>query len=104
LHHHHSPHTPHPFPTRRSSDLERQRIGRAEGGRVGRRHIQIIHEGGTPARWRDFGIENLGKEEVPEFVLRTSPFGGATAIQLPIDRKSTRLNSSHLGISYAVFC
>src|SRR5258705_3646233 len=22
----------------------------------------------------------------------------------PIDRKSTRLNSSHLGISYAVFC
>src|SRR5437899_10195831 len=23
---------------------------------------------------------------------------------LPIDRKSTRLNSSHLGISYAVFC
>src|SRR5947199_3413680 len=27
--------------------------------------------------------------------------GGATAIE---DRKSTRLNSSHLGISYAVFC
>src|SRR5438045_4912360 len=24
--------------------------------------------------------------------------------QLPLDRKSTRLNSSHLGISYAVFC
>src|ERR1039458_1427015 len=23
---------------------------------------------------------------------------------LPVDRKSTRLNSSHLGISYAVFC
>src|SRR5262245_64682762 len=22
----------------------------------------------------------------------------------PVDRKSTRLNSSHLGISYAVFC
>src|SRR5262245_64506929 len=28
----------------------------------------------------------------------TSTLGGA------IDRKSTRLNSSHLGISYAVFC
>src|ERR1035438_1911020 len=26
------------------------------------------------------------------------------AINAPIDRKSTRLNSSHLGISYAVFC
>src|SRR5205814_6392623 len=25
-------------------------------------------------------------------------------IQVPEDRKSTRLNSSHLGISYAVFC
>src|SRR5438045_7849297 len=24
--------------------------------------------------------------------------------QVPLDRKSTRLNSSHLGISYAVFC
>src|ERR1035441_10986547 len=24
--------------------------------------------------------------------------------QLTVDRKSTRLNSSHLGISYAVFC
>src|SRR5437899_7782347 len=24
--------------------------------------------------------------------------------EAPVDRKSTRLNSSHLGISYAVFC
>src|SRR5438477_12870957 len=40
---------------------EGERIGRAEGGRIGCRHIQIIHEGGAPARWRDFGIENLGK-------------------------------------------
>src|SRR5262245_52544597 len=29
-------------------------------------------------------------------------FGGADLVDL--DRKSTRLNSSHLGISYAVFC
>src|ERR1039458_5747267 len=28
----------------------------------------------------------------------------AAAAAAPIDRKSTRLNSSHLGISYAVFC
>src|ERR1035441_3686392 len=26
------------------------------------------------------------------------------AVALGLDRKSTRLNSSHLGISYAVFC
>src|ERR1022692_1976685 len=29
---------------------------------------------------------------------------GVQACALPIDRKSTRLNSSHLVISYAVFC
>src|ERR1039458_2940575 len=27
-----------------------------------------------------------------------------SGVPLPVDRKSTRLNSSHLGISYAVFC
>src|SRR5690625_6282977 len=30
--------------------------------------------------------------------------GGATADVGPVDRKSTRLNSSHVAISYAVFC
>src|SRR5262245_65285129 len=29
---------------------------------------------------------------------------GEAAYQHALDRKSTRLNSSHLGISYAVFC
>src|SRR5262245_64572232 len=30
--------------------------------------------------------------------------GGINVKMKPVDRKSTRLNSSHLGISYAVFC
>src|SRR5262245_65349759 len=30
--------------------------------------------------------------------------GQDPAFRWPVDRKSTRLNSSHLGISYAVFC
>src|SRR5947199_1238405 len=30
--------------------------------------------------------------------------GVATLLAIVSDRKSTRLNSSHLGISYAVFC
>src|SRR5262245_64163651 len=36
----------------------------------------------------------------------SSPFTSraAPAVISPVDRKSTRLNSSHLGISYAVFC
>src|SRR3712207_7490062 len=28
----------------------------------------------------------------------------ANSVRLPLDRKSTRLNSSHANISYAVFC
>src|ERR1039458_6739971 len=32
------------------------------------------------------------------------PFSGFFAALREVDRKSTRLNSSHLGISYAVFC
>src|SRR5262245_63726159 len=40
---------------------------------------------------------------------RAADFGAAAqdldaAVDSPGDRKSTRLNSSHLGISYAVFC
>src|SRR5256885_8595819 len=31
-------------------------------------------------------------------------FGGGTEAATQLDRKSTRLNSSHLVISYAVFC
>src|SRR5262245_64541502 len=35
-------------------------------------------------------------------LVQSLPFG--EALELSLDRKSTRLNSSHLGISYAVFC
>src|SRR6202167_3780862 len=36
--------------------------------------------------------------------IRDAMVTGVQTCALPIDRKSTRLNSSHLGISYAVFC
>src|SRR5438045_9705901 len=39
----------------------------------------------------------------PEPVRRPEP-RPRQAVRLRRDRKSTRLNSSHLGISYAVFC
>src|SRR5256885_16646529 len=35
---------------------------------------------------------------------QNNPVGGPANNPLPPDRKSTRLNSSHLVISYAVFC
>src|SRR5205814_9551359 len=61
---------------------------------------------GSPERWRDtiFPGKNLAvcasdlafSRQYPELThLAQIPSG---------DRKSTRLNSSHLGISYAVFC
>src|SRR5258705_6550795 len=37
-------------------------------------------------------------------LLAASVLGGRPGLAGEIDRKSTRLNSSHLGISYAVFC
>src|SRR5205814_8081744 len=77
------------FPTRRSSDLisllaYRPRLGNLE-----------FHGSGR--------IPND-----PRAMIRTAQFAnpGATPIGKTRnqDRKSTRLNSSHLGISYAVFC
>src|SRR5690625_6365380 len=71
------PHHPHPlsFPTRRSSDLP-------PTSRASRRSPPPR---GCPGRW---------PRGTPEWT-RNSP---------PGDRKSTRLNSSHVAISYAVFC
>src|SRR5437879_7807686 len=75
----------HSFPTRRSSDLDVRKLdGRAvtvgddHGGVVGGRAQLIV------------GVDGVGAARAVEAALR--------------DRKSTRLNSSHRCISYAVFC
>src|SRR5690242_21295038 len=56
----------------------------------------------TPAR---FGIEPWMRELLPEpatpVTTTSTPSGTSTSTS---DRKSTRLNSSHMSISYAVFC
>src|SRR2546430_17358159 len=53
---------------------------------------------------REVGIAERGYR----VVVNTNPDGGQTAFHLHLhllgDRKSTRLNSSHSQISYAVFC
>src|SRR5262245_26132212 len=69
------------FPTRRSSDLQ------PEGK---------IRQPGSRGSLRRFAVALL----VPAVELAGRNF----AEELKLDRKSTRLNSSHLGISYAVFC
>src|SRR5262245_66009324 len=65
----------HSFPTRRSSDLD------------------LLVRAAGPARGRRSGTRRRGR-------LKQTVSGSRDHL----DRKSTRLNSSHLGISYAVFC
>src|SRR5207245_11081383 len=83
------PHSPghtcqrHSFPTRRSSDLSGAREDRFK---------QIV------AQQRLFGNASV------EGPLKSINFVQALARVNALDRKSTRLNSSHGSISYAVFC
>src|SRR2546427_9633129 len=48
--------------------------------------------------------EGQGRDRGSEGQDRGSRQGAAAGLVVPIDRKSTRLNSSHSQISYAVFC
>src|SRR3989440_8705359 len=58
--------------------------------------------------FRSFFVQMVGKEDLPNAIaLNSSIFNGARVVGPAIaglDRKSTRLNSSHDQISYAVFC
>src|SRR5207253_8766975 len=77
----------HSFPTRRSSDL------RPPG------------PGEEPAPHTEVGPVSLAQLQRHIAALGSPPV--STLVGLPLrreDRKSTRLNSSHVAISYAVFC
>src|SRR5437899_8749689 len=82
------------FPTRRSSDLGRRDAQCARGFLDTKPHVSRVH-------CRKFGGDlSLDFHPAPpEFAERAPDPAGELR-----DRKSTRLNSSHLGISYAVFC
>src|ERR1035438_6175627 len=45
-----------------------------------------------------------GRDGISRALYVTAAGGRVVVVRVFIDRKSTRLNSSHLGISYAVFC
>src|SRR5438874_3939118 len=57
--------------------------------------LQLLIDSPVMAEW----VENLSVARAPEHVLHGHNYFRATR-----DRKSTRLNSSHVEISYAVFC
>src|SRR5205807_3294757 len=82
------------FPTRRSSDLV------PHGRPGGRRPATIGGRGPRPDHQRARGTPPGRHEASTPTPLRLSPFAERNVR----DRKSTRLNSSHLVISYAVFC
>src|SRR3712207_6944086 len=88
------------FPTRRSSDLpveveEQQRV-RALLGRVRRGALQVEHQAAAVAE----PSERVGRRLAPTRRQQVP----AVAERDRQDRKSTRLNSSHANIPYAVFC
>src|SRR5207253_8151248 len=93
----------HSFPTRRSSDLEVEVIGE-----------EILHlckeKGIAFSDIQIYAPEIELYMPLIEFVFskRSIPFRfphfGDKNHEMDRDRKSTRLNSSHVAISYAVFC
>src|SRR5690606_40535990 len=88
----------HSFPTRRSSDLEPTSNG------IGGDAFALVwvkdklhglnSSGPAPKSISPEAVKALGHEKMPIHGV----------IPVTVDRKSTRLNSSHVKISYAVFC
>src|SRR5207253_4368521 len=89
----------HSFPTRRSSDLENLELA-LENALVGAEHLLLVFF----QRRRDEAF--AARDRLLAVVV------GGHRVQVRLrdldvvaeDRKSTRLNSSHVAISYAVFC
>src|SRR5699024_12789203 len=87
------------FPTRRSSDLCDVAPNHRTGQIVDRQNKTVLrHEA------------RKGAQRHPAMTLRVPARGGMMMTEgigqknRDADRKSTRLNSSHVSISYAVFC
>src|SRR5207248_10703999 len=62
---------------------QRHRVGRAEGGRVRERHIEIVHEPRPPARRREARVLHLGELEVGQRLWIEEAKDRAAAVHLP---------------------
>src|SRR5206468_12087797 len=89
----HHPH-PHSFPTRRSSDLV-PRLPQAPALRLQQAAVFLV-------KLCEAHRELDGDRRAPRQILVFEKRGALLVAER--DRKSTRLNSSHDQISYAVFC
>src|SRR5699024_12798194 len=98
------PPAPPPFPTRRSSDLGP--VGAGPRPARGRTLCAPTAENGPRALVRRRQAQKR-KRTSYNFLPAQAPSGAgwdrARALLILRDRKSTRLNSSHVSISYAVF-
>src|SRR5207253_3440157 len=90
----------HPFPTRRSSDLK---IATETARLLGRPRNFAPDEIAANANYLGEGYGILGPPE-REAIDLFARLEGVLLDPVYTDRKSTRLNSSHVAISYAVFC
>src|SRR5690606_41141003 len=86
------------FPTRRSSDLD-------QGIPLDFIGIAFVHQIDMPRLYR-IGIVAVlcNKKNVAPSIFNLHFPGFRPEVEPVEDRKSTRLNSSHVKISYAVFC
>src|SRR5437764_5622426 len=92
----------HPFPTRRSSDLTPSQSPSAPSGSGPQ-----ASDGGLT--FAITGVENAPTVKYQDAPVEKKAQGEFVIVHMKVlnssgDRKSTRLNSSHRCISYAVFC
>src|SRR5207253_10254495 len=94
-----APRSPHSFPTRRSSDLLALVCIYALIRRAG-----VCAATGAPRTSAEPGDSIGGTTWSGIAEIPRSPYLLGIVAYVLLDRKSTRLNSSHVAISYAVFC
>src|SRR5207248_10646666 len=93
----------HSFPTRRSSDLAGRRHGEGAHHRrptAPRDPARAVHAGRHRHGDRTVKNDSVDTKTLMEW---SAKYHTPNYVPMP-DRKSTRLNSSHRTISYAVFC
>src|SRR5690606_40000448 len=96
-------HALHPFPPRRSSDLQRRTAASSMPDTPSKPVNQkSLLRSDLPFPVVGIGASAGGIEALKTFFKHMPAEPGMAFVV--VDRKSTRLNSSHVKISYAVFC